>query len=95
MGETEVKAEEIKNLETTDNPISTGKTQKLWKVGDHHVVTSATNVMGEPETYVFPSDEKGNVTDWLELPGSYKGGLDHGEAICGYVNSLLEDNDEG
>jgi hypothetical protein len=36
---------------------------------------------GRPETYIFPSDENGKVLDWGELPGSYKGGLDHEKAL--------------
>jgi len=36
-----------------------------------------------PETYLFPSDETGHITDWGELDGSYRGGLDHGEALRG------------
>lgn len=49
-----------------------------------HVMVSATNVMfSGPETYIFPADEHGEVTDWGELPGSYKGGYDHAEALNG------------
>lgn len=48
-----------------------------------HVVVSANNVpFGGPETYIFPSDADGNVEDWLELPGSFKGGMDHAEALA-------------
>lgn len=36
-----------------------------------------------PETYIFPSDADGNVLDWGELDGSYRGGLDHAEALRG------------
>jgi hypothetical protein len=46
------------------------------------VVVSAANVMfSGNETYIFPADEKGEVTDWGEMPGSYRGGLSHEEAI--------------
>jgi hypothetical protein len=48
-----------------------------------HVVVSAVSVMGEPETYIFPCDADGNITSWGELPGSFKGGLDHAEALRG------------
>jgi hypothetical protein len=34
-----------------------------------------------PETYIFTSTEDGEVLDWAELPGSYRGGLDHAEAL--------------
>jgi hypothetical protein len=48
------------------------------------VVVSATVAMfSGPETYIFPGDEVGNVTDWGELDGSYRGGFDHEEALKG------------
>lgn len=47
-----------------------------------YVVASATYVMfSGPETYLFPADEHGTVTSWSELPGSFKGDLDHAEAL--------------
>lgn len=58
-----------------------------------HVVVSATYAMfGAPETYIFPADESGEVTDWGELYGSYRGGLSHSEALkgAGYDISLGE-----
>ena len=46
------------------------------------VVVSAANVMfSGNETYIFPSNEKGEIIDWGELEGSYRGGLDHTEAL--------------
>lgn len=57
---------------------------KLYRTTDQgHVVVSATVVPfgGGPETYIFPADENGKVTDWGELDGSYKGGLDHATAL--------------
>lgn len=38
---------------------------------------------GGPETYVFPCTEDGEVTDWTEQEGSYRGGLDHETALRG------------
>lgn len=47
-----------------------------------YVITSATNAMFTgPETYIFPADSEGNILNWTELPGSYRGGLDHELAI--------------
>lgn len=41
------------------------------------VLTSAANVMfSGPETYIFPCDLEGEVTNWGELPGSKRGTLD-------------------
>ena len=71
--------------------------KKLWKVDPpvkydggetSFVVTSAASVMfSGPETYIFPADEDGKILDFLELPGSFRGGLDHQEAIDGLCSS--------
>lgn len=45
-----------------------------------HVVVSATAVL-RPETYIFPASSAGKVLDWLELEGSFQGGLDHEHAL--------------
>jgi len=64
----------------------------LYKLSDplmgyEYVVVSAAkdhrdnynNVIGE--TFIFGSDETGQIKSFLELPGSYKGGLDHQKAL--------------
>lgn len=33
------------------------------------------------ETYIFPSDAHGEVADWGELDGSFRGGIDHARAL--------------
>ncbi len=49
-----------------------------------YVIVSATNAMfGGPETYIFPASADGEVTDWGELEGSYKGDYDHVVALAG------------
>lgn len=49
-----------------------------------YVVVSATVAwMSGPETYIFAADKDGNITNWCELPGSFRGGLDHDEALRG------------
>jgi hypothetical protein len=55
------------------------------KVKTHkYVVVSAVNAMFTgPETYIFPADKEGHVVDWLELRGSYRGGLNHEAALRG------------
>lgn len=48
-----------------------------------YVVVSAVVVpITGPETYVFGSDEYGNVEAWGELPGSFRGDLNHEEALA-------------
>lgn len=46
-------------------------------------VSAVTVPFSGPETYIFASDENGAVSTWLELEGSYKGSLDHAEALAG------------
>lgn len=48
------------------------------------VAVSATYAMfSGPETYIFGADKNGKVTHWGELPGSFKGALDHAAALEG------------
>lgn len=47
------------------------------------VIVSASMLPGYPETYIFPCDNHGTITGWCELKGSYRGGLDHAEALRG------------
>lgn len=58
-----------------------------------YVIVSAVDVpCSGPETYVFGADENGVVRDWLELDGSYRGGLSHEEALEG-AGYTVEDQD--
>lgn len=64
----------------------TGKA-KLYRVsppldGHRLVVVSATIApFTGPETYIFPANKDGEVTNWGELTGSYRGGLSHEKAL--------------
>ena len=64
---------------------------------EYVVVSAATdskdvynNSVGE--TFIFGSDECGKIKSFLELPGSYKGGLDHQKALndAGYDINFCE-----
>jgi hypothetical protein len=47
-----------------------------------YVIVSAVNAMFTgPETYIFPANAEGEITDWSELDGSYRGGHGHAEAL--------------
>lgn len=49
-----------------------------------HVIVSAASVMfSGPETYIFGANEAGEITNWTELDGSFRGGLDHEAALRG------------
>jgi hypothetical protein len=57
---------------------------KLYQTDDGYIVVSAANVpFSGPETYIFESDSNGNITNWMELEGSYQGGLSHDKALEG------------
>lgn len=56
-----------------------------------YVVVSATVAMSSgPETYIFPADAEGEITDWGELSGSYKGSLDHAQALANAGYEVVE-----
>lgn len=61
--------------------------QKLYKMdppheGNEYVVASASTIGLACEVYLFPADSTGKIIGWQELPGSYRGGLDHDDAIA-------------
>ena len=46
-----------------------------------YVVVSGVNVFGEPETYIFGADGEGEIVSFVELPGSFKGEINHEKAL--------------
>ena len=50
---------------------------------NEYVVVSAVNAYSGPETYIFGATEDGEIVDWMELDGSFRGGRDHGAALEG------------
>lgn len=60
---------------------------------EHVVVSSVSDACGGgPETYIFPSNENGNVTIWHALPGSSRGPVSISEAIEGLRDQPIPDN---
>lgn len=60
--------------------------QDLPVVTTEYLIVSAADVpYSGPETYVFPADANGKVVDRGELPGSFRGALDHARAIEGFL----------
>lgn len=61
--------------------------QILWEVlpridGYKYVITSVSNVQFTgPETFMFAADENGIIINWSELPGSYRGELNHNKCF--------------
>ena len=64
--------------------------------GNEFVVVSAVEAPFDtlsPETYIFPADSNGVVTDWGELEGSYQGGMSHQEALARAGYELIQQMD--
>lgn len=59
-----------------------GADQKLWRLeSGAHLITSVANHGPFCETYIFEADGTGKITNWLELPGSIRGVVDHEQAL--------------
>ncbi|MBT2587920.1 hypothetical protein [Arthrobacter sp. ISL-95] len=61
---------------------------RLYKLSEpldshDHVVVSGINNEWGAETYIFGADESGEVASWGELSGSFRGYVDHAEALRG------------
>jgi len=78
-------------------------TQQLWSLGwklefrtgnTEYVVTSFGRHMEVTETFVFPADSNGKIISWTELPGSFRGDLDHKKAIRDLELNYLGDGYE-
>lgn len=51
-----------------------------------YIVTSAVEApFSGPETYVFPANEAGEIVDWGDLPGSFRGSLDQVKALHDFM----------
>ena len=56
----------------------------------NHVIVSGVAMaeFNTTETYIFPANEEGKVLNWMELPGSFKGEINHEKALDGFLNSV-------
>lgn len=52
-----------------------GEDEEVWVEHEIVVVSAAVTYSG-PETYIFPGDRSGDITDFGELDGSSRGDLD-------------------
>ena len=59
--------------------------------GEDLVIVSGIDNGHRHETYIFPANEQGQVTDWLELEGSFQGSIDHDKALRGLGYEISED----
>jgi|JI10StandDraft_1071094.scaffolds.fasta_scaffold28962_5 hypothetical protein len=79
-----------KATQIASGELRTGVSEVTWAayrceppyLGEHEYVRiSAASVLGDPETYVFPADSTGVITDYGELDASFKGACDIGRAL--------------
>ena len=70
-----------------------GADQRVYRLDPPHVEDGETHdivvvsavyaLFSGPETYIFPGTVDGEVTDFGELAGSFRGSIDHEEALRG------------
>jgi hypothetical protein len=75
-----------------DPPISEPDWEDEDVINQHEyvVVSAVVACIGGPETYIFPADENGEITDWGELKGSFQGALDHELALANAGYTVVE-----
>lgn len=56
---------------------------------DHVIVSGIDNEWGI-ETYIFAADSTGEVLGWGELDGSFRGAIDHEQALNGAGYSVCK-----
>lgn len=57
------------------------ETEEYAAQTNHVIVSAVIALYSGPETYIFPANEEGKVLDWGELDGSFRGSLDHEQAL--------------
>ena len=75
----------VQKLYELDPPLEEFSFLSEERESHQYVIVSAANhgegILRVHETYIFPADKDGEITDWGELPGSIKGTTDHEEAL--------------
>lgn len=75
------------------DPSIKGEGRDGFPVQFEHVVVSAAVVpYTGPETYIFGCDSEGKDIDFMELDGSFRGGLDHRQALSNAGYEIKETN---
>jgi hypothetical protein len=55
--------------------------KEIHKETSYVIVSAVIAMFSGPETYIFPTTETGEILNWGELDGSYRGGLNHDTAL--------------
>ena len=94
MRETRKSAVAVKNVKESQGKACLYELSEPLR-GYEYVVVSAVKSRltdRDGETLIFGSDETGKIKSFLELPGSYNGGMDHQKALndAGYDINFCE-----
>jgi len=55
--------------------------EPLYEGSEYVVVSGMHFTFSGPETYIFKSDADGSVETFVDLPGSFRGEIDHERAL--------------
>lgn len=59
--------------------------------GNYYVIVSGVHNQYTTETYIFSSNKLGDIIDWGELDGSFKGAIDHKRALNNAGYEIISD----
>ena len=78
-------AKVVKNVKETQGKACLYRLSEPLLGYEYVVVSAVKNYLTESdgETFIFGSDMSGKIKSFLELPGSYTGGMDHQKALNG------------
>ena len=83
MRETRKSAVALRNVKETQGRACLYKLSEPLIVYEYVVVSAVKSNLTdrEGETLIFGSDDTGKIKSFLELPGSYTGGMEHDKAL--------------
>lgn len=78
-----------KKLWRLSQPVRTSRDEEDITTTEFVVSSGAYVLFSGPETYLFAATAEGEVAEWSEMSGSFKGALDHEEALerAGWVKA--------
>lgn len=70
--------------------VATDYDGKTVETHEFVIVSAVVAMFSGPETYIFAATEDGEAKSYTELDGSFRGGLDHAEALRGAGYEAVE-----
>jgi len=74
----------IQKIYRLDPPLEEVRDDEIEGPVDYICVSGVYAPYSGPETYIFPCNAKGEILSFLELPGSFRGAIDHDEALSNF-----------